>query len=298
MATGDIHNHNGSICKASKVPCPLGAEGHSKDIDSYVEHHVQESGVDGDAVRTMISDGTPPADAVEVAKNGLSATGSPLSREYEAYEDAINEETYGHLRDLQGEEKLAAIADAEQNLAAEFRDGLYETEAEGDSIEELESVYRNRLAAIHGIEKDRVIVNGDGDIEVDRTDGKVSIYNSNFELKETVDGYETDENEADVLREVYGPIQDLKGEERNRAIQSAEGLLASEYQEGKYEIGADSTDVQRARDTRHLNRAYRNSVAAIHGVAPDRVSTDSQSNIQVRTADGVSIYNSEFERKE
>jgi len=74
MSTGDIHNHNGSICTASKRPCPFGEEGHSKDIDSYVDYHVNESGVDGDQVRAMIADGTPPADAVEVAKTGAQAS--------------------------------------------------------------------------------------------------------------------------------------------------------------------------------------------------------------------------------
>lgn len=80
MAFGDIHNHNGSICKADKRPCPFGDEGHSKDLESYVDHHVQESGVDGSSVRTMIADGTPPADAVAVAKEGLSADSSTVSR--------------------------------------------------------------------------------------------------------------------------------------------------------------------------------------------------------------------------
>lgn len=72
MAAGDIHNSTGTICKAkSDASCPLSTDGgHSKDIDSYVEYQVETSGVDGDAVRAMIADGTPPADAVEVAKAG------------------------------------------------------------------------------------------------------------------------------------------------------------------------------------------------------------------------------------
>lgn len=79
MAAGDIHNHNGTICKASKKPCPFGEDGHSKDIEAYIEHHVQESAVDGDSVRAMIADGTPPADAVEVAKAGHSAVANTAS---------------------------------------------------------------------------------------------------------------------------------------------------------------------------------------------------------------------------
>lgn len=80
MATGDIHNHNGTVCRAEKGRCPFGDEGHSKDLDSYVEHHVQESGVDGDQVRAMIADGTPPADAVEVAKAGQSSVGTAAQK--------------------------------------------------------------------------------------------------------------------------------------------------------------------------------------------------------------------------
>lgn len=87
MATGDIHNHNGTICRAEKIRCPFGDEGHSKDIDSYVEHHVQESGVNGEAVRDMISDGTPPADAVEVAKGGYGALGS-VQQEVDALKES------------------------------------------------------------------------------------------------------------------------------------------------------------------------------------------------------------------
>lgn len=267
MATGDIHNHNGTICKARQGRCPFGEDGHSKDIDSYVEHHVQESGVDGDAVRAMISDGTPPADAVEIAKEGLSATGSPLSKEDEAYEDEINEETFGEIRSLKGQERIDAIAEAEENLAQEYRDGLDETIAEGDSVAKLNAVYRNSLAAIHGVAKDRVATNSQGDIEVDRSDGGVSVYSKDFELKKSLDGlYETDESNRSIRAEIYGPIQKLSGAEREAAIKEAEAWVDSNYHRGRdeTELEAEGTDLER--DLRRLNRNSREDLAAIRGV--------------------------------
>lgn len=72
MSKGQIHNTTGTICKAKKRACPLEESGHSNSIEAYVEHHVKESGVNGEEVTAMIADGTPPADAVEVAKLGMS----------------------------------------------------------------------------------------------------------------------------------------------------------------------------------------------------------------------------------
>lgn len=117
MATGDIHNHNGTICRAEKGRCPFDEEGHSKDIDSYVAHHVEESGVDGDQIRAMIDDGTPPGDAVEVAKLGLSVSGSTTSKDSAQVEvprwkrgmveDALENGDYSKLHTRKTIEKLS-----------------------------------------------------------------------------------------------------------------------------------------------------------------------------------------------
>lgn len=80
MSAGDIHNHNGSICKATKKPCPFGAEGHSKDVDSFVEYQARANGVDGEKLRSLISDGVPLSDSVEIVKSGLTAGGESLQK--------------------------------------------------------------------------------------------------------------------------------------------------------------------------------------------------------------------------
>ena len=129
MAFGDIHNHNGSMCKAKKRPCPLGDEGHSKNIEDFIEHHVEESALDADSVRSMIADGTPPADAIEVAKSGGGWIAKSMSfvdltddqMDLEDEMDAqVNEEAYGYLRDLKGNERREEIAKVEKIMASEY----------------------------------------------------------------------------------------------------------------------------------------------------------------------------------
>lgn len=79
MAYGDIHNHNGTICRARKRPCPFGEDGHSSSVDEYVYHHADETGVDPSAIRRAIADGAKPAEAVELAKDGLLDEYQPVS---------------------------------------------------------------------------------------------------------------------------------------------------------------------------------------------------------------------------
>lgn len=80
MSKGQIHNTTGTICKAKERACPLEESGHSNSIEAYVEHHVKESGINGDEVTAMIADGTPPADAVEVAKLGGGTVSKTFSK--------------------------------------------------------------------------------------------------------------------------------------------------------------------------------------------------------------------------
>lgn len=80
MSKGQIHNTTGTICKAKKRACPLDDSGHSSSIEAYVEHHVKESGINGEEVTAMIADGTPPADAVEVAKLGVGTVNKTFSK--------------------------------------------------------------------------------------------------------------------------------------------------------------------------------------------------------------------------
>lgn len=81
MAYGDIHNHNGTVCQASKKPCPLGENGHSSSVDEYVYHHADETGVDPTVIKRAISDGAKPAEAVQLAKEGLLEDYAPTSTE-------------------------------------------------------------------------------------------------------------------------------------------------------------------------------------------------------------------------
>lgn len=80
MALGDIHNHNGSICKATKRPCPFGEEGHSKDTEAFVAYHEKISGVNGEKVRELLAEGVSPADAVYVARMSSKGALSPKKR--------------------------------------------------------------------------------------------------------------------------------------------------------------------------------------------------------------------------
>lgn len=69
MAYGDIHNSTGTVCKA-QINCPMQG-GHSKDVDEYVESNAEKYGLDSQQIQGMIKDGTPLADAVSIARDGL-----------------------------------------------------------------------------------------------------------------------------------------------------------------------------------------------------------------------------------
>ena len=103
MAKGDIHNATGTVCKADKIACPIQG-GHSDNIESYVAHHVEESGVDESRVKELIADGLPPADAVYVAKQKISETGNAVSREAEVVvkpptRDEVNKRANEYLKE-------------------------------------------------------------------------------------------------------------------------------------------------------------------------------------------------------
>lgn len=256
MSAGDIHNHNGSICKASKKPCPFGADGHSKDVDSYVDYHVEHSGVDGDQVRAMISDGTPPADAVDVAKAGLTAWGSSLSKDQLEEENEINEDAFGHIKNLSGEAREKAIEEAERNLAKEYVDGLEETALEGESVEELNSMYMRSLAAIHDVSANRVNYVANGEIEVDRKDGSISVYNAEFERIDVVDGYESDAHQNEVNEETYRHIRALNGAEKNTEKAKALQNLADERADAEDEADYMGDKRTQEREYRRIKQIY------------------------------------------
>lgn len=71
MAYGDIHNHNGTICRARKRRCPLEDGGHSSSVEEYVYHSADEIGVDPTVIQGAIADGASAAEAVKLAKEGL-----------------------------------------------------------------------------------------------------------------------------------------------------------------------------------------------------------------------------------
>lgn len=151
MAYGDIHNNSGTICRARKTACPLGEDGHSKDTDSFVAYHIENSGVDGDQVKGMIADGTPPGDAVAVAKMGLSASGSTASNaesETEVprwkrgmIEDVFEHGNYEKFRSDKNIQKLTT--DEWKTLAAEQEAKVNAATAELNAAEEASGYGRN-----------------------------------------------------------------------------------------------------------------------------------------------------------
>ena len=61
MAYGDIHNHNGTICRAKKRDCPLGDGGHSSSVEDYIYHSAAALRVDPSTIKNAIADGAKPA---------------------------------------------------------------------------------------------------------------------------------------------------------------------------------------------------------------------------------------------
>lgn len=337
MAFGDIHNHNGSVCKAQKRPCPLGAEGHSKSIEDFVEHHVEESALDADAVRSMIADGTPPADAIDVAKAGGGWLAQSMSfvdltddqMDIEDEMDAqVNEEVYGYIRDLKGNERREEIAKIEKIMASEYETSAYENVLEHDyeetgvpenpsplykaTAERINNAFKGSLAVIHNVPKDKVTTNEDGTINVERGDGYTSIYNKDFKLnkvqknvseKQRIEDRENDE-------ETYSYIRELKGDERKREVANVEYIMAGEYQESiseaKYthdygdhdEVPENPTNEYKA-DVEYIRESYRNSLAMIHDVPYDKVTENAKGEIEIAREGGmVSVYKSDFTFKD
>lgn len=100
MAYGDIHNHNGTICRARKRQCPFGDGGHSTSVDEYVYHHADETGVDPSAIKRAIADGAKPAEAVELAKEGLLDDYQPVSTGPRRGGYIISENRFRFRRDM------------------------------------------------------------------------------------------------------------------------------------------------------------------------------------------------------
>lgn len=65
---GDIHNSSGTICRAEKRPCPLGADGHSKNIEDFIEVNAAKHGYDADTMRRYASEGMKPKEILILAK--------------------------------------------------------------------------------------------------------------------------------------------------------------------------------------------------------------------------------------
>lgn len=338
MAFGDIHNHNGSVCKARKRPCPLGAEGHSKTVEEYVEHNVQESGLDGTAVKAMIADGTPPADAIAVAKGGggsvaASLTYVDLSEQQREDQDEMDrqnlEETYGHLKELEGNERRKEVARAEGFLAADYAESMYEAKLSSGydddtdvpanpnakykaDREHIQSVMKDSLAAIHNVSKDKISTNSDGTMTVDRGDGYNSIYHRNFALKKVEvnmsEKHRMEERDND--EETYSYIRELKGDERKREVANAEYMLAGAYQTSMYDAKysheyGDYDDVPKnptneyKADVERIREAHRNALAMIHDVPYDKVTENAKGEIEIARDNGmVSVYKNDFTFKD
>lgn len=272
MAYGDIHNHNGSICKADKRPCPFGDEGHSKDVDSYVERKVEEHGIDGAEVKAMIADGTPLNDAVQVAREGLRAvsdSSSLASLTNAEFEDKVNEDTYGFIRKLQGEEKKKAIHDTAEILAKEYAEGAYEfsLELKNDPEEYAAGMkahadrYRGSLAAIYDVPKSQVRENAYGDIQVDSERGPI-LYEKNFQLKKS--------SKAD--RE--GKWNGLPDESTNAERELKEKKLEVAYSTARKDLESlEDTKLKRAKFA-DLKKAAREQLAYLHGTSARQVAVD------------------------
>lgn len=117
----------------------------------------------------------------------------------DAINDDINEDAFGFIRNLSGEEREKAIAEAERNLAWGYGEGLYECKllngydtdenevpADGGSeryqkdVARHKQVYAVSLAAIHDVPKDHVTVNADGTITLVDRDGNTVNYDTEF----------------------------------------------------------------------------------------------------------------------
>lgn len=336
MALGDIHNHNGSICKAHKRPCPLGDGGHSKTIEEYVEHNVKESGLDGEAVRSMIADGTPPADAVAVVKGGGGSVANSLSyvdlteqqRELEDEMDQQNlEETYGYLRELKGNTRKREVARAESYLRADFSESMYEAKLSNGyddetdvpanpsakyeaDVERIHGAMKDSLAAIHAVSKHEITTNPDGSITVERGDGYVSQYNKDYSLdKVKVDISDT---QKALIREIdeenFSHLQELEGDERKRAVADAEYELASAYKDSIDDVRIandydDSLPKHATReyhaDVERAREMHRDVLAMIHDVPYDKVTENDKGEIEIARENGmVSVYKSDFTFKD
>lgn len=336
MALGDIHNHNGSICKAHKRPCPLGDGGHSKTIEEYVEHNVKESGLDGEAVRSMIADGTPPADAVAVAKGGGGSVANSLSyvdlteqqREFEDEMDQQNlEETYGYIRELKGNTRRREVARAESYLPSDFAESMYEAKLSNgyddetdvpanpsakykSDVERIKDSMKASLAAIHDVPKDKVTTNPDGSITVARGDGYVSQYNKDYSLdKVKVDVSNT---QKALIREIdeenFSHLQELEGDERKRAVADAEYELASAYKDAISDVRIandydDSLPKHTTReyhaDVERAREMHRDALAMIHNVPYNKVTENDKGEIEIARGNGmVSVYKNDFTFKD
>jgi len=282
MAYGDIHNTTGTICKAQREEnCPFSSdEGHSPDVESYVDYHVRHSEVDGDAVRAMIADGTPPRDAVEVAQSGdfeqkpvtksrlkglltrlkgdagFFETAPSTPEQIEAAEAAL-------ARDFQRERDEKA-----ELFFGEDRSDLNDVERfERAHLAELKEAKRGRLAFIHSVDRENVYPNGAGETEVIGNDGTVFVYDENFELSYVVDA----ETEA-------RDIALAKSEEWTGNV----SMLAGEY-EDNYD-GSSPTELKR------MNRSYRRRLAHIKRVPEHWVVVNDIGQIEVYQSGKIDVY--------
>lgn len=336
MALGDIHNHNGSICRAHKRPCPLGDGGHSKTIEEYVEFNVKESGLDGEAVRSMIADGTPPADAVEVAKHGggsvaQSVSNVDLNDKQKDLEDEMDqqnlEEAYGYLRELKGNTRKREVARAESYLTADYSEGMYEAKASGGYDDEtdipanpnakykaeVERVHRTMkasLAAIHNVPKDKITTNPDGSMIVERGDGYVSKYNKDYSLEKVQ--VNVSPTQKALIREIdeenFSHLQELEGDERTRAVADAEYELASAYKDAISDVQIANDYEERFpknatreyhADVERAREMHRDALAMIHNVPYDKVTENDKGEIEIARGGGVvSVYKNDFTFKD
>lgn len=87
---GDIHNNSGTICRASKRPCPLGEDGHSKNIDEFIQFNVATNGYDEEVMRRYAKEGMPPREILLLAQEN-ARTVATLNKRTNKVIERLNE---------------------------------------------------------------------------------------------------------------------------------------------------------------------------------------------------------------
>jgi len=279
---GDIHNATGTVCKAKiEANCPYSSdEGHAADVNEYVEYHVAHSGVDGEAIHSMIAAGTPPRDAIDVAKNG-DFQHKPASKKVK------RRSLFSRVKTVRAPSTPEEVEEAALKLAEDYaskkaeKASMFFGEDRSDlnDVERFERVHlaelklwnRKKLAFIHGVEPLNVYPNGAGETEVISKDGTVFVYGDDFKLSYVV---EAEEEARDIAQT----------ESTTSSFDSL--MLAGEYE--------DNYDDHSLPELKRMNRSFRRRLAHIHRVPNHWVVVNAIGQIEAYQGNKVNIYDENF----